>query len=198
MAKDIGYLINIPDKDHEDTGAFIRDALSHDLILKWAYILQDKDVYTEHDRSAQYFGLQRCWADGFEGMEKYASMQEYIQEKMSEPPRVGDKKTAIWRIVCIVDKKCEMKDIREWFALRNTPLAQFLDSRAQIADRLMCITHEDENSRLAGAHLYPDEEVISNFDFRTYINETGKPDPRAERIKDIFRPAPLKPDKHRY
>lgn len=197
MAKDIGYIINIPDEDHEDTAAFIKSALNHDLILKWAYILQDKDVYTEQDRGARYYGLQKCWADGFAGMEKYASMEEYISEKMSEPPQVGDKKDAIWRIVCIVDKKCIMQDIREWFALRSTPFARFLESRADIARELKTITHEDESSRLAGSHLYPDEEVISNFDFRTYINET-KVNPRAERLKDIFRPAPLRPDKHRF
>lgn len=197
MAKDIGYLINIPDKDHEDTGAFIKTALEHDLILKWAYINQDKEVYTEQDRGARYYGLQKCWADGFEGMEKYASMEEYIQEKMIEPPQVGDKKEDIWRIVCIVDKKCEMKDICEWFGLKNRMFARFLESRAYIARELKTITHEDEHSRLAGMHLYPDEEVISNFDFRTYIGET-KVNPRAEKLKDIFRPAPLKPDKHRF
>ena len=197
MTKDIGYFINIPDGKLDDTAAFIKAALDHDLILKWAYILQDKEYYNEFDLSSRRCGLQYNWADGFPGMEKYASVDEYIQEKMSGPPFIGDKKPSHWRIVCIVDKKCMMKDISEWFGLPGSPYADFLENRVQIVGRLKYLTHEDEHSRIEGAHLYPDEEVISNFDFRTYINET-KVNPRLEQIKKFFRPAPLKKDLRRY
>lgn len=192
--KDIGYFISIKDGDHGDTEAFIKKALEHEMIFKWAYILHDKDTYNDHDLRARYYFLQRCWADGFKGMEKYASMHEYIEKMMAEPPFPGDKTDPYWRIVCIVDKKCYDAEIEEIFEVNKNkiPLPDFLRDRVQITNRLKKLTHEDDLSQTLERYRYPDAEVKASFDFRDYITNT-KDYSRWDKFKEIFRPAPFKP-----
>ena len=71
MAIERSYFVVIKEGTRgDDTEAFIRSALDHEAILKWAYICHDKEYYNEHDMNIRRFGLQYSWADGFPGMEK--------------------------------------------------------------------------------------------------------------------------------
>ncbi|MBO7452909.1 MAG: hypothetical protein J6U54_21465 [Clostridiales bacterium] len=196
MAKEVGYFISIKDGDHGDTEAFIKATLDHDMIHKWAYILQDKEFYTQSDLRARRYGLQYNWASGFQGMEEFSSMEEYVEIMMKQPPYIGDRRTPYWRIVCITDKKCMFEDIELWFEIYKDPYATFLDGRVRIANELKWMLHEDRLSSGSKYH-YPDEEVRSNFDFREYINTT-KYNPKWERFKTVWRPAPLRPRRRRY
>lgn len=190
MSGERGYFISIKQGDRGyDTEAFIRAALDRPEISRWAYILHDKEYYNQHDLNARYYGLQYDWADGFEGIEKYTSMEEYIEEKMQEPPCIGDKMEEFWRIVIIADKKmCGTDDVAEWFGIQE-PLVDLLTDRAQIANELKRLTREDDHSRTLEKHLYSDDEVKANFDFREYITNTIV-SPAIERMKNIFLPPP--------
>ena len=191
MSKDVGYFVSIKDGEHGDTKAFIRSALEHPMISRWAYILHDKEIYNDFDMASRPYGLRYNWASGFEGMEKYASCDEYVEEMMKAPPYVGDKLDSYWRIVCFVDKKCYDKDIEEIFGITSSPYPDFLNGRHRIAARLKYLTREDSSSVAEGRHHYSDEEVKSNFDFREYLDNTGEYT-RWERFKDAIRPAPMR------
>ena len=195
MEKDIGYFISIRDGEHGDTEAFIRRALEHEMISNWAYILHDNDTYNQHDMDARPSGLAYAWANGFAGMEKYSSKEAYIAAMMKEPPFIGDKRDAYWRIVCFVDKKCYDADIEKIFEITHSPLPDFLRDRQQITDRLKYLMREDDWSLRLERNKYPAEAVKANFDFQEYIKNTP---PRKEKTKwekflDVMRPAPLKP-----
>ena len=197
MAKDLGYFLSIKDGEHGDTEAFIKAALDHGKILKWAYILQDKQFYTAFDIGAKRTGLEYDWATGFRGQEKYASRESYIEKMLQEPPFLGDKRPSYWRIVCITDKKCMFEDIETWFEITQDPYAVFLSNRQSIAEELKWMLNENKLNVSRGYHHYSDEEVKSNFDFREYIENT-KPAPRRKTFWDIFRPAPLRPRRRKY
>jgi len=191
-SKEYFYIFNIKDGDRgDDTEAFIRTALGHEQILKWAYVLHDKETYNQHDMNCRRYGVQYCWADGFPGMEKYASMQEYLDEQMKKPPFIGDKMDARWYIFVIADKSVYDEDIADWFGMPNKYYLRNLTEPSSIKDALESLTNEDHLSVAMERHHYPDEEVKSNFDFREYMSGI-KVNRQMERWKRIWRPAPFR------
>ncbi len=192
MAKERFYILNIKEGDRgEDTEAFIKAALDHEQILKWAYCLHDKEVYNQHDLNSRLYGLSYNWADGFPGMEKYASKQDYIDEQMKMPPYVGDKKEARWYIFIIADKSVYDEDISDWFGMPHVYYLRVLTEPSSIKDALQQLTGEDRNSRLMEYHQYSDDEVKANFNYREYM-EGIKVNRQLERWKNILRPAPFR------
>ena len=187
MIKERGNLIYINDHDLNDAQSFIRSALDHEEIIKWAYILHDKDYYNDHDLNARKYGAQYCWADGFEGIEKYSSRDEYIAEQMKMPPHIGDKKDDIWVVLCITHKECKKDTVAGWFNKQSCEVQRTFDETG-IIDQIKNLTQEDKGSRLLEKHLYPDGEVKANFDFRAYINNSPKVNERLKKLKDIFIP----------
>ena len=188
MNRERGNLIFIKDSDYgRDTETFIKAALDRDEILKWAYILHDKDIYNEHDMNARRYGAQYCWADGFLGMEKYSSKEEYIDEQMKLPPFIGDRKTAIWVVLAITDRERNKETVAGWFNKQFYEIRRAVD-QTEIIEQLKELTQEDKGSRLLEKYLYPDDEVKANFDFRAYIDNPPKENKRLKRLKDIFIP----------
>ncbi len=191
-SKEYFYIFNIKDGDRgDDTEAFIRTALGHEQILKWAYVLHDKETYNQHDMNCRRYGVRYCWADGFPGMEKYASMQEYLDEQMKKPPFIGDKMDARWFIFVIADKSVYDEDIADWFGMPNKYFLRNLTEPSSIKDALESLTNEDHLSVAMERYHYPDEEVKSNFDFREYMSGI-KVNRQLERWKRIWRPAPFR------
>ena len=190
--KESFYIFNIKDGDRgDDTEAFIKTALDHEQILKWAYILHDKDTYNRHDMDCRRYGVQYCWADGFPGMDKYASMQEYLDEQMKKPPYIGDKKEARWYLFIIADRSVFDEDISDWFGMPDVHYLRCLTgSPSSVKDALESLTNEDHTSIAMERYRYPDDEVKANFDFREYMSGI-KVNRRMERWKDIWRPAPF-------
>lgn len=169
-AKEHIYIFTIKEGDRgDDTEAFIKAAIDHQQILRWAYILHDKDTYNQHDINVRYYGAQRCWADGFLGMEKYASMEEYLDEQIKSPPYIGDKKDEYWYVFLTVDKTCKSEDIADWFGIQM-PHMRCLETPASIKNAIQMLTNEDEMSLTMERYHYSDDEVKSNFDFREYMS----------------------------
>ena len=124
-------------------------------------------------------------------MDKYASMQEYLDEQMKMPPYIGDKKEARWYIFIISDRSVYDKDISEWFGMPDVHYLRCLTgSPSAIKDALECLTNEDSTSVAMERYRYPDDEVKANFDFREYMSGI-KVNRRIERWKNIWRPAPF-------
>ena len=186
------YIFNIIDGDRGvDTEAFIKAALNHEQINKWAYVLHDKEVYNEHDMNSRLLGASYNWASGFQGMEKYSSKQEYLDEQMKEPPFIGDKKEAYWHIFIIADKSVYDEDISDWFGMPGVHYLRVLTNPSSIKDALESLTNEDHTSIAMERYRYPDDAVKADFDFREYM-ERIKVNRKLERWKDILKPAPFK------
>lgn len=169
-AKEKIYIFNIKDGDRgDDTEAFIRNALKYDKILQWAYVLHDKEVYNQHDMNSRLYGAQYCWADGFQGQEKYASVQEYIDEQMKMPPFIGDKMDSRWYIFLITDKNVIDEDISDRFGMPNKYYMRSLTDPSSIKDALQSLVNEDNTAVAFERYHYPDDAVRSNFDFREYM-----------------------------
>jgi len=190
MSRERGNLIYIKDSDHADAESYIRSILDRNEILKWAYILHDKDIYNEHDMNSKRYGAQYCWADGFEGMEKYSSREEYIEEQMKLPPFAGDRMTDMWIVLAICDRKYSKETVAGWFDRHFCEISRAID-KAEMIDQIKRLTGEDKGSRLLERHLYADSEVKANFDFRAYIDDEPNTNPKLKRIKDIFIPRHL-------
>ena len=186
------YIFNIIDGDRgDDTEAFIRSALDHEKILKWAYCLHDKEVYNQHDMSIRRYGAQYCWADGFPGQEKYASLENYIEAQMNMPPFLGDKKEDRWYVFIIVDRSVYAEDISDWFGIPVHYMRCLTGSPSSIKDAMESLTNEDHTSVALGRYRYPDEAVKANFDFRDYMSGI-KVNRQMERWKQIWAPAPFR------
>ena len=185
------YIFNIIDGDRgDDTEAFIKAALNHEQIHKWAYVLHDKEVYNEHDLNSRLLGASYNWASGFQGMEKYSSKKEYLDEQMKQPPYIGDKKEARWYIFIIADKSVYDEDISDWFGIPMHYL-RVLTHPSSIKDTLESLTNEDHISCSFERHIYSDDEVRANFKVREYM-EGIKVNRRLERWKDVWTPAPIR------
>ncbi len=185
------YIFNIIDGDRgDDTEAFIKTALNHEQIYKWAYVLHDKEVYNEHDLNSRLLGASYNWASGFQGMEKYSSKKDYLDEQMRQPPYIGDKKEARWYILIIADKSVYDEDISDWFEIPMHYL-RVLTHPSSIKDTLESLTNEDHLSRSFERHIYSDDEVRANFNVREYM-EGIKVNRRLERWKDVWTPAPIR------
>ena len=171
-AKEKYYILNFIDGERgDDSEAFIKAAVEHEQILYWAYVLHDKEFYNQHDMGSRYYGAQYCWADGFQGQEKYSSMQAYLDEQMSLPPYVGDKKEDRWYIFLIADGSVRDEDISDWFGMPNKYYLRNVTDAASVKDALESLTNEDHLSVSFERHRYSDDEVKSNFDFRKYMAE---------------------------
>ena len=152
---DTGFKITISDR--QDAQAHITNALENKHILQWAYICRDEN-YTERDIRAYRFDLQRNWAEGFLGQEKYASMDEYIEAKLKDYHQVGDKKPILWQVVFIADQRISTAEVAQWFGVTVNAVITLSDS-IRIADELKRI---DEH------------EVKANFDYNAYIANVNK------------------------
>lgn len=190
-AKERFYIFNFKEGDKgEDSEAFIRAALNHEQILKWAYVLHDKEYYNEHDMNCRLLGASYNWASGFQGMENYPSKQAYLDDQMKQPPYLGDKKEDRWYIFIIADWSVYDEDIADWFEHPMHYLRE-LTYPSSIKDALESLTNEDRFSVSAERYVYPADEVRSNFDYREYMNGI-KVDRLKERRQNMWRPAPLR------
>lgn len=125
----------------------ILEGLSKKSIKEYAYILHDKDPWSE---------------DAFEA---------YVEENGEEPEwLVGDPKPRHWHAVIRVSPALTLDQISKWF---NVP-KQFIDmkkGRGAFLDCVQYLTHETEKQQLLGKWRYPDEEVKASFDFRKELDE---------------------------
>lgn len=167
----------------------IEIALSHRSIQEWAYILHGSDTYTQAiiDLKLKKFdkAFQKKRTDFYsfnhfdneiEDFEK--TMTTIQKEKVAAITGLLDKPVPPhWHVVCHCPNQVDLDRIAKWF---NVPPNQIEvpKGRGAFLDKVKYLTHEDERQQKLGKHLYPDEEVHANFDWRKELNER-----EAERLR---------------
>lgn len=114
---------------------------THKIIKRYAYIIHDKDVYNAND------------------------------EAQNPNHKKGTPKSKHIHLVLDFGKSpYELELVAKWFNIKSNFIALPKGQNAFL-DKVRYLTHESEKEQLAGKYLYPDSEVVANFDFRTAINE---------------------------
>ena len=137
------------DKDHRPidyglTEEKILNALNRRTIKKYAYILHDKDIYIEN---------------------------RIKNGKIIHPK--GTLKAAHFHVVISCSPAVSVEKIAEWFGVMPN-YVQIVRGRNGFIDNVRYLTHESENEQKLGKYLYADEEIHSNFDFRSEIDSLQK------------------------
>ena len=130
---------------HPDTGEpllcedKIKDALAHRTIKRWAYAYHDKDQYSALDEEQD--------ANHIKGNVK--------------PPH--------WHIAIEMgSNQVEITVIAKWLDIPANFVSVAKGSGAFL-DCVTYLTHEDTKQQELGKHLYPDDEIKANFDFRAEL-----------------------------
>lgn len=134
----------------EDT---IKSALEHKGIDKWAYVLHDQDIHTQ----------QEC--------------DRYIKDHNGEQPewKVGDKKPPHWHVVIQFKNQSDTSTVAKWLGItENYVQVPKGNGPGKFLDCVEYLTHENSKQQAAEKHLYSDEEVHSNFDFRSELNQRSE------------------------
>lgn len=98
----------------------------------------------------------------------YHDKDVYVPE--DEPEHVaGDLKPAHYHIVIECDSAIALEQISKWFNIPSNYIHLPKGGKRAFLDCIQYLTHEDEKQQLLGKHLYFDDEVRSNFDFREFI-----------------------------
>ena len=130
-------------------------------ITRWAYILHDKDIYSEEDEAK----WNKQLAEAGESPESWA-----------HPVRAGAAKPRHWHIVIYCRKPLEAKKIAEWFGVPEE-LVRIPNGNGAFWSGMEYLTHEHPKDIAHGKHRYADGEAKSNVDWR------GKLEARVERRK---------------
>ena len=136
--------------------AQIDDGLRHRCFTNWAYIWHDKDVYTEED------------------------------EKKNPRHRAGETKPRHAHIVIQCKNAQEVSDVARWFGIPENFIhlpkerkgaqeseegLRMPSGRGAFLDCVRYLTHEDKRQQDLGKTLYPDDDVVANFDWRTEVDK---------------------------
>lgn len=122
----------------------IKNALnSYKTIKKWAYIIHDKDVWTEEDE----------------------------RKKVSFHAKAGEIRPPHVHIVLNTENNyMDVSIIGKWLNIPDN-FIDLPKGRGAFLDCVEYLTHEDEKQQALGKYLYSDEEVFANFDFRKELQE---------------------------
>lgn len=143
-------------QNHPETGAellneeTIQSALGHQGIDLFAYALHDKDPRTQSE----------C--------------DRYIKDHNGEQPgwTVGDAKPPHWHIVIQFKHQSDTATVAKWLGItENYVQVPKGMGPGKFLDCVEYLTHENPKQQAAGKHLYSDEEIHANFDFRKELNE---------------------------
>lgn len=135
-------------KTGEDLGfseVNILTALQRKSIKEYAYILHDKDTWTQ---------------DAFD---------RYVKENGDEPDwQVGEYKPRHWHTVIKCSPAIDVKVIAKWFDV-PVQAVQVKIGKGTFLDCIEYLTHEHERQQGLGKYRYADEEVKSNIDWRKQL-----------------------------
>lgn len=146
-------------QNHPDTGVtlltedVIQAAVAHQGISQYAYVLHDQDVHTQSE----------C--------------DTYIRTHHREQPpwSVGDPKPPHWHIVLQFRNQSDTATVAKWLGIGENYVQVPKGGAGKFLDCVEYLTHESEKQQTAGKHLYQDDQIVANFDFRQDLNN------RAER-----------------
>lgn len=87
--------------------------------------------------------------------------------------KIGDLKNDHWHIILKTDVPLSVEVIAKWL---NIPPQQveIPKGRGAFLDSVQYLTHEDKKQQKIGKHLYTDEEIQSNFDFRDELTKRAE------------------------
>lgn len=153
----------------------IRLALTHKVIKRWAYIIHDKDVYSEKDEQESRTRADKATA------KKAALMAEGKAEEAAavgipEIHEAGKPKAPHWHVVFETPfNYTSTATLAKWFKVPEH-LIEVKNGRGAFLDAVMYLTHEDEKQQALGKHLYPDDAITTSigFDFRAELTERAK------------------------
>ena len=138
----------------------ILSAVEHKTIKESAYILHDKDVYTEEDEKYCIEALSKEY-DDLQILDQ--TKDEYIHAL--QWIHAGDVKPRHWHVVARADYAVELSVYAAWFGVPEN-LVYVGRGRGAFWDCVEYLTHEHPKQVAAGKYRYPDEEVHANFPFR--------------------------------
>ena len=137
--------------NHPETGEellneeTIIQALGHKSIKKYAYVLHDKDVYSQAD------------------------------EEDNPEHRQGEVKPPHWHIVLQCSNAMEIGVLARWFGIAENFVDIPKGAGAgKFADCVEYLTHESARQQELGKHRYDDEEIKANFNFREMLDKRAE------------------------
>ena len=142
----------------------IKSAISHKTIKDCAYILHDKDVYSEDEEAncidvlAQEYG--RLESPDI-SKEDYIKREQWVHQ--------GEAKPRHWHIVARCDQGIELSVFSAWFGVPEN-MIDVPKGRGAFMDCIEYLTHEAPKQVVAGKHRYEDEEIHANFEFRKELD----------------------------
>jgi hypothetical protein len=136
---------------HPETGEIlltqdtIEEACHKKSVVEYAYILHDKDPYSEAD------------------------------EEADPNHKKGTAKPRHWHIVLQCKNQVEISNVAKWFGIAenfvDVPKGR---GAGKFTDCVEYLTHESEKQQELGKHRYEDTEVYANFDFRKRIEKRNE------------------------
>lgn len=143
---------------HPETGEIlltekqIADTFSkYKSLTEWAWVTHDKDVYNEEDQAK------------------------------NPKHKAGETKPRHFHIAIRCKCNYKISQVSKWFGISSNFIKIPKGNNRAFADCLEYLTHENEKQLELGKHHYADDEIKSNFDFRTFI-DTAKMS-RSEKMK---------------
>ena len=94
----------------------------------------------------------------------------YTADDKKNGYEVGKPKPAHWHIVLKTDAAIEIDTIAKWLGIPS----QYVDvphGRGAFLDCVQYLTHESSKEQSKGKHLYSDDEIKSNFNFRETLDK---------------------------
>lgn len=140
----------------------IKEGLEWKSVARWAYILHDKDVWTEEDEA---LARQRAEEQGVECL-----------------VRAGETKAPHYHVVIQTKSNSRLSDVARVFGV-PPQCVEKKSGRGAFETACEYLTHEHPNQQEKGKHLYDDEEVQASFDFREVIGAFQER--RANKMLDI-------------
>lgn len=138
-------------------------------------ILSAVEKYQNGDRSENVTAVITALNNAFASQDKnvIVTRDEYIAAKCPEEEMVhaGDPKPPHYHIVVQTEDAYAASTIANWFGIEP----QYVDipkgkDKHKFADCVRYLTHESDKEQAKGKHLYADEEVHANFEFRDLID----------------------------
>lgn len=163
----------------------IIQGLAHKSFKEWAYILHDKDKYLDEDAKKLNefnYNLEQStvrqvernyelFADDASYQAAYQAAQATLQANTKS---VGDSKARHWHVVMRADRAIDVDVVAKWFGVLAQQV-EIVKGKDGFLRNVEYLTHESEAEQGKGKHLYNDDEVHANFNFREQLAE------RAER-----------------
>lgn len=146
----------------------ILSCVQHKTIKKWAYVLHDKDVYSEQDEADEKRKLRQLWEDN---RYNYAEDTEEAFLEAHAHKKAGTSKPRHWHIVMTTDTALDVDKVAQWLGVPANMISIPKGGRRAFLDCVQYLTHESDREQEAGKHRYEDEEVKASFDFRAELDE---------------------------